>query len=215
MYAGALDSRCYCASTLDAGTGAVSDRARCDRACPGNGAEYCGGGTSSKRAEPSDVLLSVYGNIDGLNATTPPPAPALGSNTSNSNASLPISGDLITSTVTYTTVCETNPAQLVTLTYSTTITVCPVCPASQPSIPLTTLTQSCAACGKNGWSTVTLAVPVHVIVTKTANGTVTATGYLKNPTATPRYFPVSAAAPPRGSATGVLMALLGFVGMLI
>ncbi|CAN8102145.1 unnamed protein product [Discula destructiva] len=225
-YAGAVDSMCYCAETLDEGTGAVSDRARCDLPCPGNTAEFCGGSTSpTKRAALFNVLLTMYANINGLNATTPPPAPALGSDTTNNTVS-PLSSagpeygavatttaqQIITSTITYTAVCETNPAQLVTLTYCTTITVCPT---SSPSIPQTIVTQSCDSCGKNGSSVVTLTIPVHVAVTKTAYGVATATGYVNKPKPTMTYLPVTAAAPPRVRVPEFLMTLLGFVGMLL
>lgn len=216
-YAGAVDTTCYCANTLDAGTGAVQDRASCNNLCPGNNAEYCGGSTSSsKRAALSNVLLSMYGNINGLNATTPAPPPALGSNTTSSitsvaNASASATAlQVITSTITYTEVCETDPAQLVTLTYCTTITVCPT---SSPSIPQTVITQSCAGCGKNGSSVVTLTTPVQVAVTKTAYGMATATGYVLKPTTT--FFPVTAAAAPKGQVPEFLLTLLGLVGLLL
>lgn len=220
-YAGALDSMCYCANTLDAGTGAVKARESCDKPCPGNKAEFCGASSSSsKRAALPNVLLSVYANINGLNSTTPPPAPALGSNTTNSTGSGAGNGvtatsslQTVTSTVTYTTVCSTNPAQLVTLTYCTTIVVCPT---SSPSIPQTILTQSCAGCGTNGSSVVTLTIPVQVAKTNTAYGVATATQYVNRPKGpSTTLVPVTAAAPPRGTVGGLLMTLLGFVGMLL
>lgn len=211
-YAGAIDSMCYCANTLDAGTGAVRDRASCNKPCPGNNAEYCGGSSATtKRATASNVLLSIYANINGLNSTTPAPAPALGSNTNNTTGAASL--QTITSTVTYTTVCSTNPAQLVTLTYCTTIVVCPTSP---PSIPQTVLTQSCAGCGTNGSSVVTLTIPVQVAKTNTAYGVATATQYVTKPKPpTTTLVPVTAAAPPRGTAGGLLMTLLGFMGLLL
>lgn len=228
-YAGAVDTTCYCANTLDAGTGAIKNRASCNTPCPGDSAEYCGGSFPSKRAAlASNVLLTMYANINGLNSSIPPPAPALGSNTTSyTSRSTPSVGSgfaatsvqTITSTITYTTVCSTNPAQLVTLTYCTTITVCPT---SSPSIPQTILTQSCAACGKNGSSVVTLTIPVEVVVTRTSIGVATATGLLNTPVPVPvpasavtTQHPVTAAAAPRSVASGFVMTLLGFIGMLI
>lgn len=252
VYAGAVDTSCYCANTLDVGTSAIQNRASCSKPCPGNSTEYCGGSLpSSKRAAlaPS-VLLTMYANINALSSgTSPPPAPALGANTTNtaSSSSRRVSSttssstsvvgygggatatavQTITSTITYTDVCSTNPAQLVTLTYCTTITVCPT---SYPSIPQTTITQSCAACGQNGSSTVTLTIPVAVAVTRTNYlygvatatifGTGAPTGSLNTPAPVPiplpttSLRPVTAAAAPKGVSSGLMMALLGFVGML-
>ncbi|PNY28772.1 endo-1,3(4)-beta-glucanase [Tolypocladium capitatum] len=44
-FAGVFESKCYCASALDAYTSATSaeDGGVCDHACPGNGSEFCGG----------------------------------------------------------------------------------------------------------------------------------------------------------------------------
>ena len=125
-YAGVYDTSCYCADALDAGTSALPDRDSCDLPCPGNAVEFCGGlaGTTTvKRQLLSDILLTLYGNMAAPVAVQPPPAPGQG-------ASSP--GDyyfeqVIVSTVTYTAVCSTNPAELVTSEYCTTVTVtnCP------------------------------------------------------------------------------------------
>ncbi|KAK8028705.1 WSC domain [Apiospora marii] len=147
-YSGVFATTCYCADNL--GDASAVENAQCERACPGNPNESCGGlvkGTNnrpsippsntttanntslplSRRAAPANILLTVYGNI----AAAPPPAgaPAMGGS-SSATAPAPVvavtgsnGGDVsggsrnitITSvvTMTYTTVCATNPAQLV------------------------------------------------------------------------------------------------------
>lgn len=177
-----------------------------------------------------NVLLTMYGNPNA-NSTVPQPAPALGGNvtepryTNASTTTAPTAIRLIASTVTYVSVCSTNPAQLVTLTYSSTITVCPTA-TTDAFIPMATITQSCNACGQHGRSTVTLTVPIKAIQTQTqrqlqtqaqaqAQRNVTAgTGSYRMPMVTAHVLPVSAAAP-RASDLSILAALMAVVGIFV
>ncbi|KAK8128205.1 hypothetical protein PG984_009313 [Apiospora sp. TS-2023a] len=163
MYSGVFATTCYCADNLvDA---SAVENAQCDRACPGNPNESCGGlvkGTNnrttiplsnatavnntslrlSRRAVPANILLTVYGNI----AAAPPPAgaPAMGGSSTATAPTSAVTGGAaggsrnitITSvvTMTYTTVCATNPAQLVAAEYRTTLTITS-CSSAKPSVP--------------------------------------------------------------------------------
>ncbi|KUI54912.1 hypothetical protein VP1G_02156 [Cytospora mali] len=121
-YAGVYATTCYCADSLDAGTSALPDRDSCNEPCPGNPDEFCGGVTGTlKRDAPSDILLTVYGNVADAAESEPSPAPGLGGS-SPADYSSTIT-QTITSTITYTTVCSTNPAKLVTSEYCTTLTI--------------------------------------------------------------------------------------------
>lgn len=164
----ALCSTCYCADNL--GDASAVDNAQCDRACPGNPNQRCGGlvkgnngGTSiprvnstavnnstaavshplGRRAAPANILLTVYGNI----AAAPPPAgaPAMGGSSpagpGPSGAATGSGGNgggnvTITTavTMTYTTVCATNPALLVAVPYCTTMTITQ-CASSKSPVP--------------------------------------------------------------------------------
>ncbi|KAK6819703.1 Pex12 amino terminal region-domain-containing protein [Apiospora arundinis] len=167
-YSGVYATTCYCADNL--GDASAVDNAQCDRACPGNPNESCGGlvkGTNGgpsipsmnstavnntaavsrplgRRAAPANILFTVYGNI----AAAPPPAgaPAMGGGSSSPAAGRNStatgvnngSGGIVTITtaltMTYTTVCATNPAQLVAVAYCTTMTITQ-CPSGRPSVP--------------------------------------------------------------------------------
>lgn len=140
QYAGVYDTNCYCADALDAGTLALPDRDSCDAPCPGDSVEFCGGTTAgaaaAKRDAPSNVLLTVYGNMAmaASDESEPQPAPGLGaSSPSDYNATVT---QTITSTITYTTVCSTDAAKLVTSEYCTTLTVTS-CPGDYGSSPRT------------------------------------------------------------------------------
>ena len=73
-------SNCYCASKLDADTRAVGSQSACNRPCPGNTSEFCGGfaGASNatslrfRRDASSTYLLTVYAD---RNANEPPAQP--------------------------------------------------------------------------------------------------------------------------------------------
>ncbi|OTB03720.1 glycoside hydrolase family 16 protein [Hypoxylon sp. CI-4A] len=200
VYSGVHDDTCYCGDSLN--DAAAVENAMCDRQCPGNGHQVCGGrvdpsklrnqfnwmvnptstGGSSElqgREAPSAMLLTVYSNP----ALEPalPGAPAMGGEfvktiKPNTAIKAPV-------TVTYTTVCSTNPASLVEAKYTTTVTYqkcgCakskhnhkltqyPTSFTSQTSpaqtaVPMTTYTEKCQACGPHGESTVTLTLPVAV-----------------------------------------------------
>ncbi|KAI1079214.1 glycoside hydrolase family 16 protein [Whalleya microplaca] len=160
-----------------------------------------------RRAAPPSILLTVYGDLSSSPAPADAPAkggdtglPATSSSVSSSTApnttTPPAIGGAaffetnrtLTSavTVTYTTICATNPALLVALEYCTTVTynantspsTSPPFPAASASVPvnattaianaalaavpMTTCTETCAACGARGESTVTLTVPAAV-----------------------------------------------------
>ncbi|KAI1461555.1 glycoside hydrolase family 16 protein [Annulohypoxylon moriforme] len=207
-YAGVHDDVCYCADTL--GPSTAVENAMCDTPCKGNGREICGGSvatseqlkrsnfkinsahkTSSsasqnhRRGTPAGILLTVYCNLG--NEPAPIGAPAMGGKPIDPHPT-PVHNVAVTTalTVTYTTVCPTNPATLVEVEYSTTVTYedCS-CTASKhktgyPSmnsinvtamipttpitaVPMTTHIESCRACGPHGESTVTLTVPEAVV----------------------------------------------------
>ncbi|KAI0023066.1 glycoside hydrolase family 16 protein [Xylariomycetidae sp. FL0641] len=131
-----------------------------------------------RRSAPANILLTVYGDLGSDGA--PPGAPAMGGDA----PSAPEPPKNVTRTevvtLTYTTVCATNPAKLTTVEYCTTVTYeeCPTSPAaSMPAapttsmssvrpalaaVPMTTCTETCRACGPRGQSTVTLTVPAAV-----------------------------------------------------
>lgn len=175
-------STCYCADNL--GDASAVENAQCDRACPGNPNESCGGlvkGTNNRteippsntaaanntalplgrRAAPANILLTVYGNI----AAAPPPAgaPAMGGSSPatapNSTVTGSNGGDIIggsrnitiTSvvTMTYTTVCATNPAQLVAAEYRTTLTITS-CSSAKSSVPTAAAPAVAAVIGGGG-----------------------------------------------------------------
>lgn len=195
---------CYCANDLDAGTSALPDISQCSQNCPGNPDEYCGGvinvstspnsGSNSRRllrtrAAPANVLLTVYGNTGSIPA--PRPAPAKGGPGGSSPPAIGGAGAgvigaagagacamvVVTSTVTYSTVCATNPAVLEVLEYCTTMTVPgPGCSlkAITPQVPMTTLVRACSACGAAGESAVTLTIPAALCATGTGSGAVPA-----------------------------------------
>ncbi|KAK8079984.1 hypothetical protein PG997_007802 [Apiospora hydei] len=134
-YSGVFATTCYCADTL--GDTSAVENAQCDRACPGNPNESCVATLRplSRRAAPANILLTVY---DNLAAAPPPPgAPAMGGSSSGAGGNSTATGGngggvggvgstvIITTavTMTYTTVCATNPAQLVTVAYCTTLTI--------------------------------------------------------------------------------------------
>ncbi|KAI0972644.1 glycoside hydrolase family 16 protein [Xylaria arbuscula] len=120
-----------------------------------------------RRAAPSNstsVLLTIYGNVD---SDIPPPAPGMGGKTPDGNSSEVV---IVTTVVTYATICPTDAAKLVTLEYYATLTStrqgCARCGAAAtnttiatPAVPMTTFEQTCDACGPRGASTVTLTVP--------------------------------------------------------
>jgi hypothetical protein len=189
---------CYCADTLDAASSALPDIDQCSQLCPGNQAEFCGGlqnidtspngnGTLTnstisvarrhfRRATLSaNILLTVYADVSA--SPDPEPAPALGNPSGPTGIVLPAATTTtaahmttITTTLTYTTVCSTNPAELVVVEYCSTFTVedCESASQSLPEIPMSTVVQSCDACGVSGESTVTLTVPAVVAATATA-----------------------------------------------
>ncbi|KAI1281168.1 glycoside hydrolase family 16 protein [Xylaria sp. FL0933] len=122
---------------------------------------------SSSSPPPSSVFLTVYGSID---ADIPLAAPGMGGKV-NALESLGDTGSglvqvqkTVTTTVTFTTICATDAAKLITLEYYATLTAsqnsCRGC--GNATVPMTTLTQTCAACGPRGASTVTLTVPQAV-----------------------------------------------------
>ncbi|KAI2782453.1 glycoside hydrolase family 16 protein [Daldinia loculata] len=213
-YAGVQGDTCYCADTL--GEASRVENERCNTPCPGNGHEICGGliDSASTRGSPShslptnsspsasqphhrtamdDILLTVYGNLS--NQPAPPAAPAMGGSHYHPSVK-PAHNPTVTSdvTITYTTVCASNPAKLVEVEYHTTVTYAQcTCTKSQPepayptakipppaalaAIPMKMYKATCQACGPHGESTVTLTMPIavytsKVVVTATAVQTV-------------------------------------------
>ncbi|KAF5017451.1 hypothetical protein F66182_10621 [Fusarium sp. NRRL 66182] len=90
-YIGVFEGTCYCASRLDGDTRAVSNETVCNRPCPGNDDQFCGGfvtqstSTRSRRSiplrrdAPNNVLLTVYADIsDAGQPEIPPPMAADG-----------------------------------------------------------------------------------------------------------------------------------------
>ncbi|KAH8197118.1 hypothetical protein TruAng_008723 [Truncatella angustata] len=201
-----------CKSAHSLGDAAATNNNRCNIPCPGCDLETCGGfvngsapgqistggfnstnpdNTTSilprqrvnSRDAPADVLLTVYGN---LTDDIPPPPPGIegdngtGSRTVTAGANVTLTTAV---TVSYTTICATNPAELVILEYCTTITIenCPVTTATTapapgvPStslgnamavpttaVPMKTCVETCSACGPKGESTVTLTIPLAI-----------------------------------------------------
>ncbi|KAK7956755.1 uncharacterized protein PG986_005977 [Apiospora aurea] len=167
-YSGVFATTCYCADTL--GDTSAVENAQCDRACPGNPNESCGGlvkGTKmppsnstmptsnstvaglrplSRRAAPANILLTVYGNLAA--APPPPGAPAMGGSSSGAGGNSTATGGnggngggvgsnvTITTavTMTYTTVCATNPAHLVAVAYCTILTIT-TCSGTKAPVP--------------------------------------------------------------------------------
>ncbi|KAB5518842.1 hypothetical protein GE09DRAFT_1155531 [Coniochaeta sp. 2T2.1] len=201
-YAGVFDSTCYCADSLDAASSALPDIDQCNQPCPGNPAQYCGGiaslstspaapanGTTNSTLPPSarfvharavaspNILLTVYANPDA--GSQPAPAPGLGDPSGSTAVPVAtviatVTGPMttITTTLSYTTVCSTNPASLVVVTTCATFTVpdcgCPT--QTYPSIPVSTVVHPCNACGAGGEDSVTLTVPVAAVVTGAGAG---------------------------------------------
>ncbi|ROW09536.1 hypothetical protein VMCG_02639 [Cytospora schulzeri] len=297
QYAGVYDTNCYCADVLDAGTSALPDRDSCDTPCPGNSDEFCGGiiattgAVVKKRDAPSNILLTVYGNmaLAVSDETVPQPAPGLGgSSPSDYNATVT---QTITSTITYTTVCSTDAAKLVTSEYCTTLTItsCPgdyspgrvtkaapkyspgpvsetgpkygsdtvytvnkAATGYQPSsmhkaaatghssaspvtkaatqanspqsteesdaqsdVPMTTMTQTCDKCGANGESTVTLTMPLDLVIDMTKVGhSPVATGQ-NNASSPMGMMPVQAGASRSSGWSAVLMFGIALAGALL
>ncbi|KAI0841828.1 glycoside hydrolase family 16 protein [Hypoxylon sp. FL0890] len=219
-YAGVYEDTCYCTDTL--GDTRAVENAMCNVPCSGNGDEVCGGHVDSterhrplsmmvnsarpvnsstlhRRDAPANILLTVYGNL--ADDPMPPAAPAMGGTAMDSYRMIQAPNTTVTTaiTVTYTTVCSTNPASLVEVEYSTTITyeecgctksksktahypvstahLTTTTPASAAMtyIPMTTYAETCHACGPHSESTVTLTVPVAVateVITSVAVQTV-------------------------------------------
>ncbi|KAL7950179.1 hypothetical protein V8C42DRAFT_341040 [Trichoderma barbatum] len=88
-YVGVFDSHCFCADTLDADTMAAKKEGLCNKACPGNNIEFCGGIITVKDIDTprqkfvSELLplhvLTVYGCVEEEKPEAPP-AMAPGSN---------------------------------------------------------------------------------------------------------------------------------------
>lgn len=66
MYAGAYDTQCFCAETLDANTRAVDEEVgACNHPCPGNAAQSCGG-LARKVAAPANFTEVAAAAAAGL-----------------------------------------------------------------------------------------------------------------------------------------------------
>lgn len=176
-FAGVYKTTCYCADTL--GDALPVSYGRCDLPCHGHG-DTCGGlvgGSNYNKTMPSgypkggkgsplsgdQLLLTVLRNLG------PKGGPAA---TSTYVDSVTITTAV---TVTYTTICATDAAQLVQLQYGTTLTIerplvtgnssglVSVAAATTPLVPMVTRTETCNGCGPKGQNTVTLAVPKAVL----------------------------------------------------
>lgn len=75
---------CYCASKLDADTRALRNESSCNRPCPGDDDQFCGGMVSQRskrsiplrRDAPNNILLTVY--ADNSDAGQPDVPPGMG-----------------------------------------------------------------------------------------------------------------------------------------
>ncbi|KAM0228977.1 hypothetical protein ACHAP5_011801 [Fusarium lateritium] len=87
-YIGIFEGTCYCASKLDADTRAVRNETSCNRPCPGDDEQFCGGVVSQststrsrrsiplRRDAPNNILLTVYADISDVDQPEVPPAMA-------------------------------------------------------------------------------------------------------------------------------------------
>ncbi|CEI40256.1 hypothetical protein FVEN_g1811 [Fusarium venenatum] len=100
-YVGLFEGNCYCASVLDGDTLAVSNETSCNRPCPGDDSQFCGGmvtqntrarfrrTTPLRRDAPSNALLTIYADISDVEQPEVPPAMGPGTNgasTDNGNS---------------------------------------------------------------------------------------------------------------------------------
>ncbi|KAI3322189.1 concanavalin A-like lectin/glucanase domain-containing protein [Xylariaceae sp. AK1471] len=93
------------------------------------------------RAAPSNILLTIYGNIDDNDL--PPGAPGMGMGNGGSTGGegkAPVVTMTSPVTITYTTICPTDAARLITLEYCTTLTTTQPCNSSTatPALPMKT-----------------------------------------------------------------------------
>ncbi|KAI1143181.1 glycoside hydrolase family 16 protein [Hypoxylon sp. FL0543] len=238
-YAGVHGDTCYCADILN--DARAVDNALCDVPCSSNEHEVCGGRVDSTerqgplslmlnstlpanssrirhRDTPTNILLTVYGNM--AHEPIPAAAPAMGGTPMNNYSTIQLPNTTVKTaiTVTYTTICSTNPASLVEVEYSTTVTYeeCG-CTKSRPHhpvgtaslttttpasaamthVPMTTYAETCHACGAHGESTVTLTVPVAVVTKVTTSTEVhTVVPVISNATYTTRTFGTGALSTP-------------------
>lgn len=89
--------------------------------------------------------------------------------------------------------------------------------AAQPTVPMTAVTQTCDHCGAHGESTVTLTVPVAVVVdlTRVFTATVPVETAKKIPTAVVGLAPVQAGGSRLSGLSPVVIAGIAFVGALL
>ncbi|RBR07942.1 uncharacterized protein FIESC28_10456 [Fusarium coffeatum] len=90
-YIGLFESTCYCASALDGDTRAIRNETSCNRPCPGDDGQFCGGMVTQntrsrsrrsiplRRDAPSNILLTVYADISDAGQPEVPPAMGPGS----------------------------------------------------------------------------------------------------------------------------------------
>ncbi|RGP59696.1 hypothetical protein FSPOR_11133 [Fusarium sporotrichioides] len=95
-YIGLFEGTCYCASVIDGDTLAVRNETSCNRPCPGDDGQFCGGmvtqntrtrfrrTTPLRRDAPSNVLLTVYADISDIEQPDVPPA--MGPSTNGTSA---------------------------------------------------------------------------------------------------------------------------------
>ncbi|PCD43989.1 hypothetical protein AU210_003071 [Fusarium oxysporum f. sp. radicis-cucumerinum] len=80
-YIGLFEGTCYCASKLDADTRALRNESSCNRPCPGNDDQFCGGMVSQRskrsiplrRDAPNNILLTVYADTSDAGQPDVPP----------------------------------------------------------------------------------------------------------------------------------------------
>ncbi|KAF4443906.1 mixed-linked glucanase precursor MLG1 [Fusarium acutatum] len=80
-YIGLFEGTCYCASKLDADTRALRNETSCNRPCPGNDDQFCGGMVSQRskrsiplrRDAPNNILLTVYADTSDAGQPDVPP----------------------------------------------------------------------------------------------------------------------------------------------
>jgi len=186
-YAGVQADACFCASNL--GNTSVLNMTSCVTPCPGDGSQFCGGPGGNKPyaiSSPPTGPLTVYGNL--AKEPQPPAAPGKGRNNDGRDG-------VVVTHITYTELCDGNPAKLCEYGYYATLTVdgcggggggsgsthnCTTASATRSaivsatasvsmSVPMTTITQTCDACGPKNQSTVALTIP-EAVAAATATG---------------------------------------------
>lgn len=152
-----------------------------------------------RRDAPNYYLLSVYADLSETEEPEIPPAmgnpvPSPSNTDSSTTAAAVVSStsssepssvtvtvvasqeaqfvNPLTTTLTYTILCPTNPSSLMATELVTVVEDCGC--TEQPALPMETKVVECEGCGRNGANTVTITVPVTTTATQVVGVTVTA-----------------------------------------